>query len=439
MSDVLVSHRQRIDKIVPLAQRFFWQACGVSSCILLGGAIVSSQWLPTSDYPAYVTALLVLGMKPWLESLMAVRLAVMRSDLRFRSLSIIDGVANSLGTVLGIVMALSGCGAISLVVPVIIALVVRTVGFRAEVPWVATDLRRSRRLNQPLKRALMRANAAQYVHNIVFVSDALILGFASTTAELGVFSFAFLVASQANAMIGFQLGSVLQPIFVRLRGDQVREGLAYCRVIRCVGSVMVPISVVQAAIAPVVFESFFPTRWSASLIPFMALSLAQGFYFAVHPTMAFLKSRRKFGALLVWQLTHGVVAIFLLWPLALGGGASAVAIGSSVLWAISVGTVGMLSLPAGCGARRRLLTALVLPWLQAVPIGLAALWCTNHAWAAMPGWGGTSLAAASGLTALVLMLALSRWTNPGAWADIMLLASQVRHRFRFDFMKQRLA
>lgn len=430
MSDVLVSHHHRLGRIAAPAQRFFRESVLVSSAALAAGTVLICAYRPTGSRAVLAVLLLALGLRPWFECAFAVRLAVLRIGLQYRLISIIDGAANLVGVTCGIVAAFLGAGPFSLVIPVVASTATRAAAVRRVQAAVPSHVAPDRRLALPLRRALVRANLAQYVHNAVFVVDMLVLGWAADARELGLFSFAFLIASQANAIIGFQLGSVLQPIFVQLRGDPRREAQAFGRVIRCVGAVMVPVSVVQASMGACLFRLVFPTRWEDAIPSFMALSLAQGFYFAVHPTMAFLKSRRRFGGLLAWQLCHGAAAFAALYACARLGGATSVAIGSGILWAVSVATAAVLSVDRASGLRMSLLKDMFAPWITSLPAGWAIHRFATPALAGCSPWVGLPVLAALAITACAVLVGLNRWANPAAWRDILALIAAVSGRLR---------
>jgi O-antigen/teichoic acid export membrane protein len=428
MSDVLVSHHHRLGRIAALAQRFFLKSVVLSSAALVAGTALICLYRPTGSRAVLGALLIALGLRPWFECAFAVRLAILRIGLRYRLISMIDGAANLLGVTFGIVAAFLGAGPFALVMPVVVSMATRAAAVRRAQAAVPDTGPAERRLVTPLRRALVRANLAQYVHNAVFVVDMLVLGWAADVRELGLYSFAFSIASQANAIIGFQLGSVLQPIFVQLRGDPRREAQAFSRVIRCVGAVMVPVSVVQASMGECLFGLVFPARWADAVPAFMALSLAQGFYFAVHPTMAFLKSRRRFGALLAWQLCHGAAAVAVLYACARLGGATSVAIGSGMIWAMSVATAAVLSVDRASGLRANLLKDMCLPWIAAIPAGWVIHRFASPAIAGCSPWSGLPVLAALGIAACGLLVGLNRWTNPAAWRDILTLLSAISGR-----------
>ena len=186
---------------------------------------------------------------------------------------------------------------------------------------------------------------------------------------------------------------------------------------------MVPISVVQAAVGGSLFKLLFPDRWQAAVPAFVALSLAQGFYFAVHPTMAFLKSRRRFNLLLRWQLTHVAVSIVVLLPCAAYGNAGVVAAASSGLWACSVMTAVFLATDRGYGSRTALLVDFARPWIVAVPLGIA-IYFASVPIAEWNPWIGLPSLLALGAAGVLVSLMSNIWINRDLWKEINALLSQ---------------
>ena len=425
MSDVLISHHTQLHQITPIAQRYFRLSVIFSSVFLLSATAVIAVIRPQFERVTFVALVALVGLRPLLESLLAVPVSIARIELRYRLISLVDGAANLTATVLGIFAALLGAGPFALVLPSVLSVTIRAVVLRSYVSPAlpSAAIYGSSRIEAPLRRAFFRVNMAQYVHNAAFAVDMVALGWLALPKELGLFSFAFLLASQSNAVIGFQLGSVLQPIFVRLRGDRARETQAFHRVLRYVGAVMVPISVVQAAVGGSLFKLLFPDRWEAAVPAFVALSLAQGFYFAVHPTMAFLKSRRRFNLLLRWQLAHVAVSIVVLLPCAAYGNAGVVAAASSGLWACSVMTAVFLATDRGYGSRTALLVDFARPWIVAVPVGIAIHFASAPIAEWNP-WIGLPSLLALGATGVLVSLMSNIWINRDLWKEINALLSQ---------------
>ena len=274
----------------------------------------------------------------------------------------------------------------------------------------------------------------QYVHNVLVMLEILVLGLVVSESEAGIFSFAFVLAVQANAIIGFQVGGVLQPIFGRLAGEPDRQQASYLRAMRTLGMGIVAISCMQAALAPSLFRLAFDARWEPSIAVFMVLSVGQAFYFGTAPTMALLKAQRRFGANLAWQGTQLAVAGALFFVAARHGGVLAVAWASAGTWALGVVAASCAAVRAG--ARRGLLAVFAGPWLVSLPVAAAS-------WAAASWLDGLGLAGSAvavlilgplGLGAIVLS---TRWTAPAVWCDARAASRSVLRRIPARMVPER--
>jgi O-antigen/teichoic acid export membrane protein len=218
-----------------------------------------------------------------------------------------------------------------------------------------------------------RAASAQYLHNIVVGLEVLILGMASGDAETGLFGLAFVMAVQANSVISYQLGQVLQPIFGHLQMDPVRQVAGFLKAQSVLSAVSVPICLAQALLAEPLFNLAFAPKWRPAIPVFQVVSLAQALYFATGPSMACLRAQRRFGTFLVWQAAQLLLSIPIYWVGARNGGAVGVALASAGVWAASSPVVVWLcTLAAGRGRLTDSILIFVRPWIVGIPIFLAA-------------------------------------------------------------------
>jgi O-antigen/teichoic acid export membrane protein len=238
-----------------------------------------------------------------------------------------------------------------------------------------------------------------------------------TETVIGQFSFAFSLANQASAILSYQLSTVLQPIFGRLKSDPVRQVAGFMRVVSLMSALAVPIALLQAALAEPLFLLVFGEKWLPAIPFFVAFSFGQAFYFMTAPAMALLKAQGRFGTFFVWQAAHAVACLALFPAAAMWWSAAGVAWADAALWLVSVPlavslgarTVGM-RLPA-------VLKVLFASWLTAGPIALAA-WA---AWRFMPGTPTVAALVALlgvGPVALLLSILAVRITQPAVAGEI---------------------
>jgi O-antigen/teichoic acid export membrane protein len=413
MSDVLVAHQSRFAALAGQARRIMGFVGG--AMLLLALLMIPAANAMYAQYPAWTLGCLlaVTAFRPLLDALGVVAQADLRCRLEYRRIALVDGTVQFGATMLTVALALGGAGSLSIILPQVVAAGVKAFLFRRAAGPPAHGARPD--AARELWRGFVTMALGQYVHNVLVSLEILVLGMVATEAESGIFSFAFVLAVQANAIIGFQVGGVLQPIFGRLAQEPERQLASYLRVMRALGMGIVAISCLQAALAPSLFRLVFDAKWEPSIAVFMVLSVGQAFYFGTAPTMALLKAQRRFGAYLAWQASQlAVSAAAFAWS-ARAGGAVGVAWASAATWAIGVMAAAMVA--SGSGRQRVSVAAsFVRPWLIAGPVALGAWWAA----AQLDRFGNVGRAAAVlvlGPASLLLMVAILPVMAPGVWAD----------------------
>jgi O-antigen/teichoic acid export membrane protein len=377
LGDVLVSHADQVNALGPAASRLSLRL-GILNFILVALAVPACIQL-YREFPAGWLAglLLVLGMRPFFESLQTVPLSRLRIGLRYRRIALIDGVSQLAGTIFSIALAALGAGAAALAAPMVLAGALRAWWYRGSVsePQSEQPVPGASRL---LLHDYLPAAGAQYLHKVASTLELLVLGLVAGPAETGMLAFGALLASQANTVIAYQLGVALQPIFGRLATDQGRQADGLVRTQRALGMVCVPIALAQATFAEPAFRSLFAARYQPAIPAFQALSLVQAVVFSLGPSIACLYSQRRFRTFLVWQSVELVVGTGTCWLGAGYWGAVGAAVGHGVVWAVSVPV--LLALALGSSSRvalRAIASVFIAPLLICAPIFALGAWASK--------------------------------------------------------------
>jgi O-antigen/teichoic acid export membrane protein len=412
MGDVLLAHPRSFRALAPAA----WQlsvVVAVSMCALTLVSIPLALGMFTK-YPASGLALLLVALacKPIFDALLVVPIARLRLDLRFRRLAVTDGLCQLGATIATTVLAIAGAGAAAVVLPQVAVPIARFAALWKVIGGIGPVRgHRAKVLRRFLVRSFVPATLAQYVHNVLVVLEILVLGLVSGDYQTGLFGFGFAVAAQANAVIAYQLGQVLQPIFSRLRDEPHRQVAGLMRAQRVLAAVCVPIALLQAALAPPIFRLLFP-KWEPAIAVFQAISVGQAFYFSTGPSMSCLRAQRRFAVLFLWQAAQLLLSVPLFWLAASAGHAFAVAVASCCAWGISSPTALLLCSSGVKGDNLREITLLFTrPWMCAGPIALAAWWIadSSKSFGAIADVGAVVVV---GPMALVASLTIMRWRDP---------------------------
>ena len=368
VGDVLIAHPKRFALLAP-------SAAGLAMIIGCSTAIVVLISIPIvihiyTDYPTswLIGLLVILAIRPIIEAKVVVPVSAMRLSLAYPKMAFVEGITQMGSTLLSVVMAALGGRGASFVVPPIFNVAARVVWY-SRLANMHHSARFHPKLALFLFRLFVKAASAQYLHNVLTMLEILILGYVSGTYEAGLFGFAFLIAGQANTVIAYQLGVVLQPIFSRLQDDPERQVAGFLKAQRVLSAVCVPICFTQAVLAEPLFRLVLDAKWQPAIPIFQVVSLMQAFYFATGPSMSCLRAQRRFGTFFAWQGIQLLISLPIYWMGADWNGALGIALASGACWAISAPLVVWLCTLVS--PRKHLFEALAIfvrPWVVCVPL-----------------------------------------------------------------------
>ena len=368
VGDVLIAHPKRFALLAP-------SAAGLAMIIGCSTAIVVLISIPIvihiyTDYPTswLIGLLVILAIRPIIEAKVVVPVSAMRLSLAYPKMAFVEGITQMGSTLLSVVMAALGGRGASFVVPPIFNVAARVVWY-SRLANMHHSARFHPKLALFLFRLFVKAASAQYLHNVLTMLEILILGYVSGKYEAGLFGFAFLIAGQANTVIAYQLGVVLQPIFGRLQDDPERQVAGFLKAQRVLSAVCVPICFTQAVLAEPLFRLVLDAKWQPAIPIFQVVSLMQAFYFATGPSMSCLRAQRRFGTFFAWQGIQLLISLPIYWMGADWKGALGIALASGACWAISAPLVVWLCTLAS--PRKHLFDALAIfvrPWVVCVPL-----------------------------------------------------------------------
>lgn len=305
MGDVLVARSADLDRIAGTAQRL----CLLTS-IVFALAIAASGPLAAGYYrsPMLVLACALVALRPLSEWMVVLPLSRLRTQLRFRTISTVDAIGQAGAMLASVLMAWGRCGPASLLLPQIGFGAIRAWLFRRaspprpSPPWLANEAR-------PLFRRFTLSGLGQYVHGGLFSITPLIIGSFTGQREVGWYTMAFTMSAQINAVMGFGMGLVLQPIFAQMSHDASRQSAAFLKTCRVLAALAMPICLIQAALAPAVFRLFLPEKWTGAILLTQILSLGQAFFFSVNPAIGLLTAQGRFGTYMMWQTVQLVLVV----------------------------------------------------------------------------------------------------------------------------------
>jgi len=199
--------------------------------------------------------------------------AVLRRDLRFRTLGLVTVAQSLTVAVVSIVLVLQGRGPVSLVVgtlagAVVGALVAWTaVSPHRGIPWSfsSADVRAVLGYGLPLAGGVLLAKLVADV-------DYLIVGRELGTTELGIYTLAFRVPEMLIVNVFFVLATVTFPLYTRAGSDPPRLRRGYLTSVRLQSTYGLVAGAGLAVTAGVSVPVVLGERWAAATVPMALLA-----------------------------------------------------------------------------------------------------------------------------------------------------------------------
>ncbi len=387
--DVLLAHPRSFGHLAWPARSLAYRAGLIQAAMSVVAGAVLSYLYPSKQGLFIVMA--IVAMRPLVDSVAIVPMSGLRIGLRYGTLAKVDCVVALCASVSSVAMALLGAGAAAIVLPPIAAILVRGVVYGRSAPSLAWTPG-SDRLRRVLRHRFVVAALGSYVGSSVFMLEMVVLGVCVSTKSLGLFAFAFGLATQINGAISYQAAGVLQPIVARLAHDPDRQTAATLRAVQLLTGTVVPVLLVQCAVGAPMIRVAWHGKWDEAIVLFSSLSIAQAVFACQSPAAFVLKAQGRFRGYLKLQVANIVVGaiVFLVairWlvdPLRSASDALGVAVApdAAAPFAVVVASFAIvcvfspLMLWMACRPGRlgmlTVLDAIWRPWIAAIPVAVAA-------------------------------------------------------------------
>ena len=252
------------------ADTAFWFNLVVATLLAAGVAAAAPLMAILYARPDLLRVLVVLAVVLWLQALSTVHGSLLRRQLRFPALGIIDTVVNIASFIAAVALAWNGYGVWAFVLSTLFASTLRLVLLGGVSGWLPR-WRFSRGSLAALASFsgwyLAQAVLWYFVLNI----DNLLVGKFLGMTALGVYGVAYNYALLPVTLIASPLGNVAFPELARLRAHPSQFWAAFYQVSRLMMGVMYPVAAALLVAAPDLFPLLLGSRWNGAIVPFQIL------------------------------------------------------------------------------------------------------------------------------------------------------------------------
>lgn len=205
--------------------------------------------------------------------LIAQHTALMRRQMRFRTLAVIEIVSMAAGIAAAVIAALSGLSYWSLVIMTAVRGIVSVMMVWSQSPW---------RPGRPVRgggvRPMLAFGAGLTGSNILNYftrnADNVIIGYALGSAALGIYSKAYGLLTLPMSQINAPLHSVMIPALSRLQDEPKQYCRYYLQVLAGIAMITMPIVTFLFTSADEIVYIILGGQWTAAVAPFRWLAPA---------------------------------------------------------------------------------------------------------------------------------------------------------------------
>ncbi len=284
----------------------FWISLSLGLVAGLLVVLVSPVAAALYKAPELVGLLVILAASMPVQALATVPGMIMRARLQFGAVAVYGSLETVALAVLTVGLAWSGFGAYSFVIPVPILAVVRAVVWWRLAAATGSLRPQRRRWKYVIGNTAVTA-ATRVIINLISQGDYLVLGLLATQDVVGTYYFGFRLAGQPLWVLASNFSGVLFPALVQLKSDPARQGAAALKAATLLSFCVMPLALVQAAVAGPLVDSFFGQKWAASIPIIQLLSVGLALDAVSWIAGALLSARGEFVATLRFLLVQGPV------------------------------------------------------------------------------------------------------------------------------------
>ena len=310
----------------------FWISVFSGAIAMLLVGLLARPVAGLLNEPALAPMLIVLSTILLIEGLGVTQSSLLQRDLSFRALTAKGVVAEVVGGLVGLGLALGGYGLWSLVGQMMARQLAGTI-----TVWIVSSWRPRVGFSIKFAKELLRFGysvvGSSFVQSIKHHADRFIIGALFGSGPLGYYEIALRLIEELGQLLMGSIGVVAFPAFARLQADKKRISRAFLKAVELTVFLAIPAFVGLGAIAGQLIPTLVGSQWTPS-VPVLRALIPLGVFAALSTyngsiILALGKPNWNI-ALGVLSLTAGVVAILAASPYGLVTAAFAYGLSSIV-------------------------------------------------------------------------------------------------------------
>ncbi len=273
----------------------FWISLGLASAAGLLVVAVSPVAAAIYDTPDLIGLLAVLALAMPIGALGSVPAMMLRARMQFGVLAIYAAVETIGQVLMTVALAWHGFGAYSFALPAPV-----WAAIRAAVLWRCAASRPNLRVQRGRWKYVVGNTTATFASriltSIINQGDYMVLGLVGSQETVGIYYFGYRLAAQPLWILAGNFSNVLYPALVQMKSDRERLTRAVFNSSTLLSFCVMPVALIQSAVAEPLIGRFFDPRWAASIPVIQLLSIALALDAVSWVAGALLNARGEFRA-----------------------------------------------------------------------------------------------------------------------------------------------
>lgn len=251
----------------------FWVNCILGLGLFLLGILISPLIAIIYDEPRLIMIMSVLSFSFFIGSLSVQHDALLRRQMRFKLISIIDVLSMALGIVAGVLAAYNGFGYWSLIVSSLITVLLKTTLRWINLRWIPTTLSKGSGV-RPLLNFGANLTGANFIGYFSKNITAFSVGLVGGPQILGIYNRANALAGMPTSQLMPPIMNVMQPALSRVKDNPEKLKKASLSLLTKLAIVTMLITVILYVTADWLILLFLGKDWVESIEIFRILAIS---------------------------------------------------------------------------------------------------------------------------------------------------------------------
>ena len=248
----------------------FWLNCFSSTIFIIIGFIIANNIYLLFDQPDLNLIILLLLIKIPFDSISKFLDSIVLKELNFKAIEIRDFAVSLGSSILSIMMAISGYGVWSLIIPVIILAPIKTIIMFQYTRWIP---RLILNIEHAKEIVIYSYNLilSKFSYFIVTQTDNLFIGYFFNTSQLGIYNISWRASNLINRSLVKIVNKLTFPYYSSNNKNKTKSAFLIIETIYIISTIAFPIFIWMIFFAESFILTIYGSQWYGAIVPFQIL------------------------------------------------------------------------------------------------------------------------------------------------------------------------